>query len=104
MHCDGPPWLDTERRRRIDQHAILLPNGSGFRMVGSTLPNAMTWKPRTRSGMTTSPWDSTAISFLNCGLSTVALLIFSRKIFSHPAALSWASWLVRSWVSVVSRA
>jgi hypothetical protein len=30
-------------------------------------------------------------------------VIFSRNTFSHPAALSWASCLVRSWASVETR-
>jgi NADPH-dependent curcumin reductase CurA len=37
-------------------------------------------------------------------LARVVPVIFSRNTFSHPAALNWASWLVRSWASVETRA
>jgi hypothetical protein len=36
------------------------------------------------------------MSFLSYGLSAVVPVIFSRNIFSDPAAFSWASWLVRA--------
>jgi hypothetical protein len=52
----------------------------------------------------TSPCARAAISFRSCGRSAVVPVIFSRNTFSHPAALSWASWLVRSCASVETRA
>jgi hypothetical protein len=45
-----------------------------------------------------------SISFRSSGRSAVAPLIFSRWICSHPAALAWAPWLLRSWASVTTQA
>jgi hypothetical protein len=45
-----------------------------------------------------------AHSFLSCGRSAVVRVTFSRNTFSQPAAFSWASWLLRSWASVETRA
>ena len=60
---------------------------------------------RSTAGITTtSPRASLAMSFLSWGRSAVAPLIFSRTMVAHPAALSWATWLVRSWASVEMRA
>jgi hypothetical protein len=43
-------------------------------------------------------------NFLSCGRSAVVPVIFSRNVFSHPAAFNWPSWMVRSWASVETRA
>jgi hypothetical protein len=54
--------------------------------------------------MTTLPGLRAAISFRSAGRSAIVPVISSRNIFSHPAARSWAIWLVRSWTSVERRA
>ncbi len=50
--------------------------------------------------MTTSPGPRAFISSRSFDRPSVAPVIFSRKIVLHPAARSWATWLVRSWALV----
>jgi hypothetical protein len=54
--------------------------------------------------MTTSPGARAFISFPSCGRSAAVPIIFSRNIFSHPAALSWRTCPVSSWAAVETRA
>jgi hypothetical protein len=54
--------------------------------------------------ITTSPGVSRFISLASCGRSAVVPMIFSRNVFSHPAALDWVTWPLSSWAAVETRA